>query len=273
MKIGFIGAGSVASALGRFLSDAGHEVLYISRNYKSAQRLADLSGGTAFQDYSGFLANTGMVWITTPDDAIKTVAEQLSSYDLSGITVCHTSGVHSSAILSSLKARGVHTVSCHPSLPFSGTPDIKKALFTVEGDIDAVCALLDENGLRYAVIDGQDKALYHAALCMASNYMVTLAAAAFDMLARAGMSNELISELLYPLMEQNLKNMTSGGIKNALTGPVSRGDTGTVEKHLQVLGKEDDLYRVLLFHTAILAYDTGRIDEKTKDIFNTNITI
>lgn len=268
MKIGFIGAGSVASALGQFFSGSGHEILYISRNYESAQRLADISGGAAFQDYSGFLANSEMIWITTPDDAIKTVAEQLPPYNLAGITVCHTSGVHSSAILSPLKARGAYTASCHPSLPFSGTPDIKKALFTVEGDIDAVCGLLDGMGFRFAVIDGQNKALYHAALCMASNYMVTLAAAAIDMLERAGMDNKLISDLLYPLMEQNLQNMTSRGIKNALTGPVSRGDTGTVEKHLQVLGKENDLYRVLLYHTAILAYETGRIDEGALETFH-----
>lgn len=268
IKIGFIGAGAVASALGKFFSDAGYEVLYKSKHSLSAQKLADATGGLAFDCYTLFLKEADMVWITVPDDAISSVVQELFRYDLEGQHICHTSGVHSSEILLPLTLKGALTFSCHPALPFSNSSKVINAMFTVEGDTDRICELLEVAGLRYLIIDSKDKVIYHAALCIASNFMVTLAAEASNMLSGLGLTDEQISFVLFPLMEQNLQNMISFGVKNALTGPVSRGDIGTVEKHLKALEGESELYKILLDHTARLAMETERIDKKTLKLFS-----
>lgn len=257
--------------MGRFFSDAGHEVRYKSRRYRSAQKLAEAVGGLAYDDYERFLKEVDMVWITVPDDAISTVTQELSRHELAGLHICHTSGVNSSEILRPLKLKGALTFSCHPALPFSGNSKVNDAMFTVEGDIDRICELLANEGLRYLIIDSRDKVIYHAALCIASNFMVTLAGKAADMLSGVGLTDEQISSVLFPLMEQNLQNMKSGEIKNALTGPVSRGDIETVKKHLQVLADDSELYKILLSHTARLAMETKRIDQETRKLFS-NLT-
>lgn len=270
IKIGFIGAGAVASILGTFFTKSGYEVLYISQNALSAKVLADRASGKAFTSYDSFLKEADMVFLTVPDDAITLVAGQLSEYSLDGLCVCHTSGVHSSKILLPLKKKGAFISSCHPAMPFCQGCDVRNAMFTVEGDTAAICQLLDDLSLNYTIISSDDKAIYHAALCIASNYAVTLAAAAFDLLNDMGMSDDQISAILFPLLEQNLKNMIFGGIKKSLTGPVSRGDTGTVEKHLEALGSRGEygeLYRDLLSHTAKLAMETGKIDKRNFHLF------
>jgi predicted short-subunit dehydrogenase-like oxidoreductase (DUF2520 family) len=85
------------------------------------------------------------------------------------------------------------------------------------------------------VLPASSKALYHAALSMASNFLVVLAAAAHTMLEPVGMRAEDRQALLLPLLRATLHNLAEAGPTAALTGPLARGDVDTVAAHLAAL--------------------------------------
>jgi predicted short-subunit dehydrogenase-like oxidoreductase (DUF2520 family) len=93
-------------------------------------------------------------------------------------------------------------------------------------------ALAVEMGGEPVWVEEQDRALYHAALANASNHLVTLVAQSMDLLVRAGVSEP--ARMLGPLMSASLDNALRHG-DPALTGPVVRGDAGTVREHLRAL--------------------------------------
>ena len=101
-------------------------------------------------------------------------------------------------------------------------------------------------GNDVAIITKENKALYHAASVTVSNLVLGLINNGVNYLEECGFSEEMAIKALYPLIEFNLKNIKEKGTINSLTGPVERGDLGTVINHLSVLGEEDkELYRLL----------------------------
>jgi predicted short-subunit dehydrogenase-like oxidoreductase (DUF2520 family) len=77
--------------------------------------------------------------------------------------------------------------------------------------------------------------LYHAAAVMASNYLVTLAQQVCQIAATFGWTREASTAAFLPLMQGVLANLDTVGLPDALTGPIARGDVGTVAAHLEVL--------------------------------------
>ena len=114
------------------------------------------------------------------------------------------------------------------------------------------------------MLEADDKALYHAAAVIASNYSVTLAATAARLLRRIGASEDDSLRVLLPLMRSTLDNLERQGLPEALTGPIVRGDTGTVRRHLLELDAADGeagmLYRCLALGTLPLAALRGLAD-------------
>jgi predicted short-subunit dehydrogenase-like oxidoreductase (DUF2520 family) len=125
--------------------------------------------------------------------------------------------------------------------------------------------LVGSLGGRFWVIKAEEKPIYHAAAVMASNYMVTLFDVAFSLFGRLGMEGKAAREALWPLVEATLANLTALAPEEALTGPISRGDTETVRTHLLHLAKHDEkaavIYRVLGGRTVELARRAGRLTE------------
>ena len=83
--------------------------------------------------------------------------------------------------------------------------------------------------MRPFEIDDEGRAAYHAAASVASNFLVTLEAAAEAIAAGAGLGRDDARELLMPLVRQTVENVAELGPERALTGPVARGDEATVE--------------------------------------------
>lgn len=220
---------------------------------------------------------TDVILITTPDDAIETVAAQLArtkQFNSKNLTVLHTSGALSSEILAPLARKGFHTGSIHPLVSINN-PQAEKEMrdgvfFAIEGDDHAkrVARQIarDLQGKSF-VIKANQKALYHAAALTAAGQVTALFDLAVQMLVSCGQSEQTARSVLLPLIESAVKNLKQAPPPAALTGTFARGDVATVEKHLQALkGKKVspdalEIYKLLGLRSLELAAKSG-LDRK-----------
>jgi predicted short-subunit dehydrogenase-like oxidoreductase (DUF2520 family) len=175
--------------------------------------------------------------------------------DWTGRFVFHTSGLRPASVLAPLKARGAAVGSFHPAQSFPAK-DAPLSLFRgisfgLEGDRDVrtIGALIVRRLGGHALwLTAADKPLYHAACSLASNGLAALLDAAMALLADLGLDREAAGDVLLPLSQGTLQNVKKTGPRRALTGPVMRGDAGTVERHLEALRRHPgalEIYRAL----------------------------
>ncbi len=272
VKLGFIGAGTVGTALAVRLQSKGYPVVAVSsRSRTSAERLAQMVPGCHVVSQNQDVAETSeLVFITTPDDVIAQVASAIRWH--SGQAVVHCSGALSTDVFAPVKAQGAETGAFHPLQTFAS---IKQAIENLPGSTFAIEAqeplltILKEMATR---LDGSsielgpgDKVLYHAAAVMACNYMVTLVKLATDLWQTFDVPRDKATKALLPLLRGTLHNIETVGIPQCLTGPIARGDTGTVKKHLSALEKAAPslvpTYQELGLKTIPIALAKGRIDQ------------
>lgn len=261
-KIGIIGAGRVGVSMACYLRSCGCDITgFYSRTAQSAQLGCRQAGGRVYASPGQLAADCGTVLIATPDDAIAPAAAALAEAApiWAGRTVLHFSGACSSQLLTPLRQRGASVFSLHPIYTFSGpdtTPDeLARIWYTAEGEGDA--RFITDNFSRVSWIAPEDKPLYHAGLCMMSNYMVTLMDEAFTALCGTGLDAACFA----PLAQRTLANIFEKGTAAALTGPISRGDAGTLRRHMDALGPQRGFYRDMGTYTAALAHRAGRLDD------------
>jgi len=259
--VAIAGAGRVGTALGRLLSERGTPVTALwSRNEARARSAAAfISASTHVVPLEELHRYAARVLIAVPDDAIEVVAERIAAGAEGLEAALHTSGILEGSALRVLTERGVSCGSIHPlqtvPSPERGVALLPGSLFAVEGSnaalewAEEVVRRLNGTLLR---LPPQAKPLYHAAATLAGNGVIALLSAAERTLARAGFSKPAARMLLHPLMEASLRNAVTLGPAAALTGPVERGDRGTVVRHWQALaGCEDDVRE--LYRAAALA--------------------
>ena len=181
--------------------------------------------------------------IATPDDAIETVVRQLTQHAWRpGDIAFHCSGALSSSVLAPLAERGVAVASVHPLKSFADPAvairNFRDTWCACEGDSAALAVLgplFDAVGARRFTVEAQGKTLYHAAAVLASNDLVALMEAALRCMAAAGVAQEQAWPALRTLVDGTLDNLDSMPPREALTGPVARGDLGTVARQLQAV--------------------------------------
>jgi len=244
MKIGFIGAGTVGTALAVGLSRRGYDVVAVSsRSMTSAERLAALVPGClAFADNQAVADAADLVFITTPDGAIPDLVSSVNWR--SGQAVVHCSGADSTAVLEPARRAGADTGASHPLQTFAS---VEQAIENMPGSTFAIEAqepFLNTLKEMVSALDGQsielqasDKVIYHAAAVMACNYMVTLVKQATDLWQTFGVPVPQATAALMPLLKGTINNIEKVGIPDCLTGPVARADTGTITKHISALGE------------------------------------
>ena len=254
MKIGFIGAGKAGFSLGKYLTERGIEITgYYNHHPESANEAALFTGTRAYDSKDQLMADSDMLFLTVPDRAILPVWEEIKSLGIQNKIICHISGAHSSELFSGIRELGAFGYSIHPLFAFHDRYTAYKGLsgtfFTIEGDparLDQVKSLLNCMGNRYAVIKTDSKTKYHAAAAVVSNLYVGLSAMGLEMLQECGFSPEEAQEALAPLIRNNAENIASAGPVQALTGPIERNDTGTVQDHLACMSEaQKKVYRVL----------------------------
>jgi len=243
-------------------------VAVASRSAASAERLAArLSGCCAVANAQAVADAADLVFITTPDDAIAGVAAQVRWRP--GVWVVHVSGAESLDVLEPARRAGAAVGSIHPLQTFADHEQAVAAMpgstFALEGDgllLDCLRQMVAVLRGRAVELRPQDKALYHAAAVLVSNYVVTLMDMATTLWQQFGADEDSATQALVPLLQGTVDNLRRLGLPEALTGPIARGDLGTVRRHLEALAAwAPDLlpaYRELGLQTIPVAVALGR---------------
>jgi predicted short-subunit dehydrogenase-like oxidoreductase (DUF2520 family) len=271
LKLGFIGAGTVGTALAVRLAEKGYKVTAVaSRTFASAERLAvQVPGCQAVKTGQEVIEAADLIFITTPDDAIDQTASALKWHP--GKWVVHCSGAHSTNVLAEAERQGALTGAFHPLQTFASVKyaiqNMPGSAFGIEGTEPLLSTLKEMAtalGGTPQILRPEDKVLYHASAVIASNYLVTLVKVATDLWVDFGATREEAIKALMPLIRGTLNNIQNVGIPNCLTGPIARGDAGTIEKHLDALGRLAPdilpIYCELGLNTIPISLAKGRID-------------
>lgn len=247
-RIGIIGTGRVARAFALGLRDRSRQPLLIWG--RTPARVIDVvrevGRCAAAEDLQALATSCDAIVIAVADDAIAPLAAELAQCPLPAASfICHLSGGSGTAPLSCLEAIGARTAAVHPAMTFTGDPHLElvrmvQAHFAVTGSSPAATAAgmalvraLGGNGIEVAE---EHRPLYHAALCHAANHLVTLVAGSADALRRAGIDEP--GAFLAPLARAALENSLGNGMA-ALSGPVLRGDVGTIASHFRAIATDD----------------------------------
>lgn len=280
-SIAIIGVGKVGAALGYLLRSAGYPVAAIfDRSSDAAERGFTYTGGKVCRDAAEAALRAETVFITTPDDHIRETCEEITRGGslLPGKKVIHASGVGGLDLLESARAAGAHVGSIHPIQSFA---DIAGAIENIPGSTFGITTqeeieewavrLVGDIGGRSFFVPEKDKPLYHAAACIASNYLVTLMHVVEEIYRHLGIPADDALSSFWPLVRGTIRNIEKRGVSRSLTGPIARGDVGTVRQHLSVMERSmplfSGLYRELGILTALLGREARVLsDEKAEEI-------
>jgi predicted short-subunit dehydrogenase-like oxidoreductase (DUF2520 family) len=268
--IGIVGAGAVGTALGAALHRAGWPVVAVaSRDEARRERFRNLvPGARGFAEAPAILDEVELVILAVPDDAVEQLAGELRLYG--GQALVHTSGVLGAEVLEPARAAGTQIGAFHPLVAFADTERaiaaFHGATVAVEGD-DQLASLLADMaeaiGATAVRLAPGSKAAYHAAAVLAAGGFVALLDAIAELGAAAGLDEQGSLAVYGGLIEQTLGNARALGIRAALTGPMTRGDVGTLARHLDALARLAPaalpLYRAAAEREVALAESRGSL--------------
>jgi predicted short-subunit dehydrogenase-like oxidoreductase (DUF2520 family) len=201
VEFNLIGAGRLGKniALSLHKHEQGRLIGVCTRDVQTAQSaVSQLGCGVPLSRLSELPAAL-MTFIVTPDDQIAAVARALAKEQvlLPGSMVAHFSGALGSDVLKPLKSAGCLTASLHPFKAFRANHMSANAFqacdCVLEGDelvVEKLMACFTQMGAHVSVLSAVKKSTYHAAAVMASNYVVTLAACALELLKEAGLPEQ-----------------------------------------------------------------------------------
>jgi predicted short-subunit dehydrogenase-like oxidoreductase (DUF2520 family) len=269
--VGIIGAGRVGAVLGAALADEGYQITGASgRSAAARARIRTLLPGTPRREPLDVARHADLVIVSVPDDSLAPLVASLADSGAfrAGQVVVHTSGAHGVEVLAPAVAHGARPIALHPAMTFAGRPEdlerLRKGIsfgITAPEDVRPLArTLVRELGGAPEWITEESRGLYHAALAHGANHLVTLINEALDQLRDAGVVHP--ERVLDPLLSAALDNTLRLG-DAALTGPVSRGDAGTVARHLDTLAdrapESVPAYLALARRTADRAIAAGRL--------------
>jgi len=230
-KIVIVGRGKVGQGLTQLFKLLNYQVINVGRS---------------IPDQLTAIKHAHFVFLCVNDASITSACEQLAPNLPKGCIVSHCSGALDSSVLKPAQQRGCATASTHPlntfpnlasSLSLLSSLDHGSYLYA-EGDPLALTSLLplfDAAGFVSLAIERQAKPLYHAACVFACNYLTSLMDMSLETASKAGLEREQFWNSLQPIIQSTIDNISHGGVRQALSGPIARGDTATLETHLHAL--------------------------------------
>lgn len=281
--VAIIGAGRVGGAVGALLVNAGYPVTAVAtRSRETAEQARRFIGsGEATTDVAHAAASAEIVFITTPDGAIRSVCERIAAGGgfRTGALAVHTSGAHTMDLLDAARRAGARRAVLHPlqSVPSreQGSENIPGSYFRLDADPEAadiarelVKAL---GGIELALPrwqpDRQSVALYHAGAVVVSNYFVALIDYGLKFYEVLGADRREALKAVLPLIKGTLANIEKLGVTGALTGPIARGDAETIRGHIDAMKERAPellgTYRELAKLTVAVAREKGGITPQT----------
>lgn len=239
---GIVGGGAVGTALGVALTRAGWPVHAVaSRDPERRDRFRRaVEGARGFAEATALIEEVELIVLAVPDDALAPLAASLRMY--SGQAMVHTSGALGAEVLAPAMAAGTQIGAFHPLVAFADTERAVAALHgaavAIEGD-DQLAALLARMAETIGAVPVRlapgSKTAYHAAAVLAAGGLVALLDAIAELGRVAGLDEAGSLAIYGPLVDQTLGNARALGIRRALTGPITRGDRGTLDAHLATL--------------------------------------
>jgi predicted short-subunit dehydrogenase-like oxidoreductase (DUF2520 family) len=276
-----IGLGMVGTAIGFLLKKAGYKVIAIADQSPSAlKRALPYTGGKAFRKPREAVQEADCILITTPDDAISSACREIALCPaIKGKFVFHMSGAGGLDLLESAKKAGSFTASIHPLQSFSSVDqaiqNIPGSYFGITADKKAqkpIKKIIHDLGGTPLFISPDQKPLYHAAACFASNYLVSLMNTVESIYRVIGLNEKDAKKAYLPLVYGSLKNIEKSGSISSLTGPIARGDFGTIKKHISAINKNlpqySSLYSSLGLITVKVAQKKGTLNARQAKAMN-----
>ncbi|MFZ5516333.1 MAG: Rossmann-like and DUF2520 domain-containing protein [Candidatus Zhuqueibacterota bacterium] len=270
-RIAVIGAGRLGAALSKALARLPHFRVssIIDKDIQRAANCARQVNASHFSDTISELKSVDLIFVAVSDDAIPLVADDLVTLARGtkiAHFVFHTSGALSMDVFNGLRPFDIEIGSLHPIQTFAGRSDeaakLQHIYFGIEGTEKGIARLIEmvtALNSNYLVIPADEKPLYHAACLFASNYVVALMKPVVAIFNHLGFDEMESQSIVYPLALNTLENMKENGLGAALTGPLSRGDIGTITRHIQLIKKHFPEYEA--------AYkELGRIALKFKSV-------
>jgi predicted short-subunit dehydrogenase-like oxidoreductase (DUF2520 family) len=273
--VSIIGAGIVGTAMGKLLESRGYEIAAVAaRTQTSLDRASSYLDAHATNDVAEAARLGDIIFITTSDDYVQAACEDIAARG--GFTVddfvFHTSGALPLSALGGAKHAGARVGSIHPMQAFAtidGAIDsLPGSVFGVTAEDEALMVASDivrDLGGEVIVVKDEDKALYHAAACAVSNYLVTLFDYAESLYQVIGVPEDIARQAFMPLLKGTVDNIAKLGPAQALTGPIARGDVGTITRHLEAIDRSapwaGPIYRELGSYTVKVAMEKGSVDE------------
>lgn len=283
-----IGAGRVGTTVSYTLAEKELPNIKLkaisSRSMESLNRAKKILGSKAAgviftRENSKAVSLANCILICTPDDVINSVCSDIfkdKSKDFKNYYAIHFSGSKSLEVLNSARAAGAEIASIHPLKSFAS---IEEAIKSLPGTIFGITYSSTESkkmaeflvkslGGEIIEVENNKKPLYHAAACVASNYLVTLINYAVLIHKKMGIKPEDSLKGLMGLVEGTVSNIKKMGTEKSLTGPIARGDVGTIKEHVksfnEFFSKEDSaLYRMMGIETSKIAHQNKWIKEST----------
>lgn len=275
MRIGIIGAGKVGGALCKSLLSAGAAIAGLTAGTEDSTKAAAAKFSVkGFGSNEELAAASDVIFLTVPDRLVEPVANRMglaftnpdSKNILQGKTFLHCSGSLGWEELAPLKKLGAEIGSLHPLQSFtSANVSFQGIYMALDGTPkarqtgEALAGLL---GAQVFLVPAEERKAYHAAACFASNYVVAAMAVAQELMSKWTPTPEAGLAALLPLFDGTASNLHQSRLaREALTGPIARGDINTVRAHLAVLPPTiAEVYKALGRETICLAKANGSID-------------
>ena len=271
-RLGFIGAGTIATAFAVKLAEGGYPVVAVS-NVKSerAKRMADRIPGCRVQETNqGVVDAADFVIIATQDQFMSSVINEINWHP--DRSVVHTSGLFGTEILEPARRTGARVGGLHPCGLF---PDLEQALkvlpgatFGIMGEspvldiLKNIVATLQGN---YIVLKSEDKPLYHVALTFASDFPMVCIKIATELFGKLGVPQDKALKMLAPVVRGTVDGVINLGFPDCFSCAVTRGDLNVIAKHVAALEEKEPglagLFKEMDLHIVEQALAKGAIDE------------
>lgn len=282
-KVYIIGAGKVGSAIAFELKDKGYSIDFITdRNTERLNKIYSVINPISYSEKidKNFISGSDIVFICVQDRYIKDVVKEIEDFgsDFSDKFFILTSGSESSelfpgdvGVFSKNKTGSMHPVQTFNKVSFENNHLLGKIYFGIEGGNDFIELsknIIENFDSKFIIIPADKKHLYHSACVISSNFLVTLLNISSEVMGNLGIDKAKTFEIFSPIIYSTLKNISTDGLVNSLTGPFERNDTETISGHLKIINTE--LPSLIPFYT-LLGMETVKVAFKKESLNMKNV--
>jgi len=244
-----VGPGKLGSSLFRAFLELGYSSVFLVGHGAGSfgkEKRSYPKGSYKYRLTNEEVRRAGLIFFTVPDDRLSVAVSELYRFDLSRKVVIHTSGALPASSMEKLKEKGAALGSFHPMqtfsrrfLPLGIWHNIICSYQGAEQGRQLVEAFCRKMHLRLLVVTEKQKLALHLAAVVASNFDVALLSWAESILGQEHLESFSPKEIIYPIAKQTLENYRQNNVTAILSGPVLRGDMGTIQKHIAYLKEKN----------------------------------